>query len=257
MKVKVLLITIFLIILMNVISYAALDLIFSSEITLAPSSPNSGATVTFSVTFRSLNAAVTNMKIIGGIDGVQKFEKTYNSIPKNGMQTDSFSWTATEGSHKVFFTLDPAHTTADSNTANNTIEKQFNVSTGQNPSNSLNSIKALSKVYQLKPDLKVDSVVWSPLEDPKCGKKWRMGVIIVNDGKVAVTKSFTVALSIEGILVDDHVMNGLYPGQKVGFNYDWYIYNNAYVRVVADFHNTVDESKEDNNAKWPKVECVN
>lgn len=83
-----------------------------------------------------------------------------------------------------------------------------------------------------------------------------MNVILINDGKVAVSKPFTVAVSIQGILADDHTLNGLYPDQEVGFYYDWYIFKNAYVRIVADFHNVIDESKEDNNTAWPKIDCV-
>jgi subtilase family serine protease len=241
---------------LSLISHAALDLKFTTNITISPAAPKAGDTVTFKVTFKSEGAATANMKIVGGIDGVQKFERIYASIPANGTRTDSFTWTATEGSHKACFTLDPAHTTGDSNLGNNTTEKQFSVS-GSGDQNGITIDKhSFKQTYKLKPDLKVHEVIWQPLEEPKCGKKWRMGVILINDGKVPVPKPFTVAVSVQGILADDHKMNGLNPGQTAGFYFDWYIFNDAYVRIVADFHNDIDESKEDNNAMWPPVKCV-
>jgi hypothetical protein len=238
---------------MSLFSHAALDLKFTTAIGISPAAPGAGETVTFAVTFKSEGAASANMKIVGGIDGAQKFERVYASIPANGTRTDSFTWSATAGSHKAYFTLDPAHTAGDSNYGNNNIEKQFTVSGDQNVGPYYKQY--FKQTYKLKPDLKVHDVVWQPLEEPKCGKKWKMGVILINDGKVAVDKPFTVAVSIQGILVDDHKMNGLNPGQEAGFYYDWYIFNDAYVRIVADFHNDIDESREDNNAIWPPIKC--
>jgi hypothetical protein len=240
---------------LSLISHAALDLKFTTSMTISPAAPNAGQTVTFTVLFKSEGAAAANMKIIGGIDGAQKFERIYASIPANGTRTDSFTWIATAGSHKAYFTLDPSHTTGDSNFGNNTTEKQFSVS-GSGDQNVITIDKhSFKQTYKLKPDLKVHEVIWQPLEEPKCGKKWRMGVILINDGKVPVPKPFTVAVSVQGILADDHKMNGLNPGQTAGFYFDWYIFNDAYVRIVADFHNDIDEAREDNNAMWPPVKC--
>jgi subtilase family serine protease len=239
---------------MSLISHATLDLKFTTAVGMSPAAPTAGDTVTFTVTFKSEGAASANMKIVGGIDGAQKFERVYASIPANGTRTDSFTWIATAGNHTAYFNLDPAKSAGDSDYNNNSIEKQFSVTGEQNvkPFN----IHLPKQVYKIKPDLKVHDVVWQPLEEPKCGKKWRMGVILINDSKVAVNKPFTVAISIQGILADDHKMNGLNPGQEAGFNYDWYVINDAYVRIVADFHDDIDESREDNNAVWPPVKCT-
>jgi hypothetical protein len=237
----------------SLISSAALDLKFTSAISMSPAAPNAGETVTFTVTFKSEGGASANMKIVGGIDGAQKFERVYASIPANGTRTDSFTWTATAGNHTAYFTLDPAHTAGDSNYGNNSTEKQFSVSGDQNVGPYYRQYS--KKTYKLKPDLKVHDIVWQPLDDPKCGKEWRMGVILINDSKVPVTKPFRVAISIQGILAEDHLMNGLNAGQEAGFNYDWYVFNDAYVRIVVDFYNDIDEAREDNNAVWPEIKC--
>lgn len=115
---------------LSVLSYSALDLKFSSAISLSPAAPKVGDTVIFSVTFKSVGAAVTNMKIIGGVDGMQLFERVYVSIQANGSRTDSFTWTATGGNHTAFFTLDPNHTAGDSDYGNNHLEKPFAVTGG-------------------------------------------------------------------------------------------------------------------------------
>jgi len=237
---------------LSAMSFAALDLKFTTEITMSPAAPKAGDAVIFSVTLISDGAKVNNLKLIGGVDGTQIVEKIFAAIADGGTRTQNMTWTATAGSHKVWFELDPAHTAGDSNYNNNKIDKQFSVSGDQNVKTF--DIHSFKKTYKLKPDLRVFDVVWQPLEEPKCGKKWRMGVILINDSKVAVSKPFNVAVSIQGILADDHVMNGLNPGQKAGFNYDWYIFNDAYVRIVADFYDVIDESNE-YNAIWPPVKC--
>jgi subtilase family serine protease len=127
MKCKIYLITSFIFLTVATLSYAALDLKFTTAINLSPTSPTLGDTVTFSVTFKSEGAIVNNLKIIGGVDGAQLFQRIYASIPANGNRTDTFTWTATAGDHSVFFTLDPDKTAGDSNYNNNYLEKIFNV----------------------------------------------------------------------------------------------------------------------------------
>jgi hypothetical protein len=130
MKLKVKLVILLMLMSLSALSYAALDLKFSSAITLSPAAPNLGDTVIISVSFKSAGDAVTNMKIIGGIDGVQLYERDYASIQANGSRTDSFTWTAAGGNHTAFFTLDPNHTAGDSVYSNNHLEKPFTVTGG-------------------------------------------------------------------------------------------------------------------------------
>jgi hypothetical protein len=127
MKPRVCLAILLIVMSFSAFSYSALDLKFTSVLKLTPAAHNLGDVVTFQVTFQSSGAAVTNMKIVGGVDGVQLFERAYASISANGSRIDTFTWTATAGDHTAYFTLDPAKTTGDSDYTNNNIQKAFNV----------------------------------------------------------------------------------------------------------------------------------
>lgn len=127
MKTKVCLAVLLIVFSFSLFSFSAVDLKFTSAIILTPASPSLGDTVTIKVTFQAAGDIVTNMKIIGGVDGAQLFERTYGTIPANGSRTDTFTWTATAGDHTAFFTLDPAKTTGDADYTNNNIQKAFNV----------------------------------------------------------------------------------------------------------------------------------
>jgi len=115
---------------LSALSYSALDLKFTSAISLSPAAPKVGDSLTFTVSFKSEGSVSTNVKIVGGIDGVQSFERVYASIPANAVRTDTFTWVATGGNHTAFFTLDPNHTAGDSNYGNNHLEKPFTVTGG-------------------------------------------------------------------------------------------------------------------------------
>jgi subtilase family serine protease len=130
MKPKINLAILLMLMSLSVLSYAALDLKFSSVISLSPTAPKVGDTITFTVSFKSEGAMSTNVKIVGGIDGVQLYNRDYASISANGSRTDSFTWVATGGDHTAFFTVDPNHTAGDSNYGNNHLEKPITVTGG-------------------------------------------------------------------------------------------------------------------------------
>lgn len=268
MKLKMILLFLMMFLFISLFSFAALDLKFTSAVAMSPGDAKAGDTMTFSVSFRPEGAAVSNLKVIGGIDGVQKYERVFASVAANGTRTCSFTWTATAGSHKVFFTLDPLHTAGDSSYSNNGIEKQFAVTDDENvqfdpkipnseKKRKINfDIFSKDALFRFKPDLIVSQPTWSPLEEPKCNKKWRMWVKVKNVGQKMVPKNFKIAISVQGILASEMELgSGLQPGNEIGYYFDWYIINDAYVRIVADFYNVIDESNEENNALWPKVTC--
>jgi len=107
----------------SIFAVAALDVKFTTAIGQSPDPAVLWNEVTFTVSFKPSGGAVSNFKIIGGVDGTQIFERTYASILADKIKTDSFKWTATAGSHKVWFELDPSHTAGDSDYANNKVEK--------------------------------------------------------------------------------------------------------------------------------------
>jgi len=115
---------------LSLLSYAALDVKFTTGIAQSPNPASAGNTVTFTVSLISEGAIVNNLKLIGGVDGTQIVEKIFAGIAAGGTRTQTMTWTAIAGSHKVWFELDPAHTAADSNYDNNKAELPFTVTGG-------------------------------------------------------------------------------------------------------------------------------
>ena len=109
---------------------AALDLRFTTAITQHPDPANPGDEVMFYVNFKAVGADVTNMKIIGGIDGTQLLEATFPKILAGKSEQGFIQGTATAGSHTAWFELDPDHTCGDSNYGNNRVKKHFSVTEG-------------------------------------------------------------------------------------------------------------------------------
>jgi hypothetical protein len=130
MRLKIILSVGIILICSSVLVLAALDLRFTTAISQSPDPANEGDTVVFTVTFKTFGGAVDNLKITGGVDGTNIFERTYSHINADLPRTDSFSWIATAGSHTVWFELDPAHTCGDSNYNNNRVEKAITVNFG-------------------------------------------------------------------------------------------------------------------------------
>lgn len=115
----------------SIFSYSAPDLRFTSQILMKPTFPTMGHSLTFTVSFRPDQGPVTNLKVIGGVDGNQLYEHIFTSVPSSGDTKASFSWiamaTESDCCSTVWFELDPDHTTGDSNYNNNRIEKVVDV----------------------------------------------------------------------------------------------------------------------------------
>jgi hypothetical protein len=63
------------------LNITALDLKFNSGITKSPVIFYEGDVVTFTVNFISRGGIATNLKIIGGVDEAQAFERVFTSLP--------------------------------------------------------------------------------------------------------------------------------------------------------------------------------
>jgi hypothetical protein len=128
--------------------YGALDLKFTTAITMNPASPSAGANVTFSVKFIPSGAAVDNLKCTYGIGAATLGERVFAHINAGAVRELFFNWTAVAGSNKVWFNLDPEKKTSDVNFQNNYIEKSFTISGGGNDF----SISGISSLERAKPD---------------------------------------------------------------------------------------------------------
>jgi len=105
--------------------FALTDAQFSSAITYTPTTIVQGDTVTFTVNFKIIDEAVTDFNVEGGIDGAVLYTRTFASISAGATRTMSFTWTATAGSHIVFFRLDPGNNATESDEGNNQKELSF------------------------------------------------------------------------------------------------------------------------------------
>jgi subtilase family serine protease len=224
----------------SVFASAALDLAFTTVISQSPDPVAAGVEATFTVSFRTNGGAVTNLKIIGGVDGTQLFERTYASILADKTKTDYFTWTATAGNHTVWFELDPNHTCGDSNYANNRIEKAITVSGGE-PTG--------------KPDLRVSYIDVSP-KIFKSGSPITLSILVSNTGdvasspcKLAISKgagnlAFAV-LDVPAIEAHKHTY----------ITHQWHVDCDVNLRVTVDPTDIIDESNEVNNYATKKMTC--
>lgn len=220
--------------LFSALSFAALDLRFTTDITITPDPANTGNVVTFSVNWKNFGAAVDNMNIQGGVDGATLLNYTYAHLDSGVPQeTKTFTWTATGGSHTVWFELDPAHTCGDSNYANNRVEKTFTISGGSTD----------------KPDL-VPSVTITPAV-LKEGTAMLLAITVKNTGNAA-------SVPCNGILKEDGVQteSDTIPAISVGGKWTATVARtvkcNSKYEIIVDTANSNDESNEANNI-WTKT----
>jgi subtilase family serine protease len=217
----------------SIFALAALDLRFTTAISQTPDPANAGNTVTFTVSFKTFGDAVTNLKITGDVDGCGNFERTYASIDADKIRTDSFTWTATAGSHTVSFELDPDHTAGDSDYSNNRIVKVIVVSGG--PTGQAN----------LKP-----TVSYSPANF-NAGDSVTFTINVQNIG------SAPSPISMMGVYVDNAKVatydTGILPaGGSQSYTYQWTVICGKKIRFEVDIKGSVTESNEGDNY-WEKT----
>jgi len=217
----------------SVLALAALDLQFTTAISQAPDPASGGATVTFTVAFKTFGGAVTNMKITGGVDGVGIFERTYAGIAADKVRTDTFTWTATAGSHTAWFELDPTHACGDSDYSNNRVEKALTV--GGGPAG--------------QPDL-APVVTYTPT-DFAAGNIVAFTIKVNNNGTVASVAS-QVQMKKGATVLHTGNIAAIAAGGHATDTYNWTAECDAALTIKVDSSNTNVESNEGNNT-WSKT----
>jgi len=242
MKFKSFLYIVVIFLLSSVLGLAALDLNFTTAISQSPDPAGEGNVVAFTVSFKTFGGAVANLKITGGIDGAQIFERTYVSIAADKLRTDSFTWTATAGNHTVWFELDPAQTAGDSNYSNNKIEKAFVIQ---------------QTVPAGKPNLTI-SASYSPASVVN-GASIAFSATVTNNGN-ADSAPCKLGFFVFGGPQKVFDIPALTPGQNKNFTHNWIAEClqpcNTYVHFMADSTKIVDESDENDNI-WTKTSICN
>jgi len=230
MRFKVFLIIGVIFILSSVIALAALDLQFTTAISQSPDPASAGNVVTFTVAFKTVGGPVDNLKITGEVDGCGNFERTYAHINADLQRTNSFTWTATAGSHTVSFEIDPMHTCGDSNYTNNRVEKAITVG-GGGPAG--------------QPDL-VPVVTYNPATFA-AGNTVTFSIRVNNNG-TAPSNACQMTVKREGATIQTINLAAIPAGNHLDKSYAWAAECGTPLIVIkADSNNANTESNEDNN----------
>jgi hypothetical protein len=264
MKSRIYLSIIFILLCASIFAIADVDLKFSTDINMTPDPAVAGNTITFTVSFKPIGGAVDNLKIIGGVDDANIFERTYAHINADAQRTDSFTWTAVAGAHTAWFRLDPNHQAGDSDYTNNLIEKQLSISSSGGPnlpltgeiidgitsnSNKSNFKKPGDIMLPPKANLKIQSVTFpSNVAD---GANISYSVTVKNVGTAETSCAVTLKFLVSGAEIKNHVVPKLSPGETFTANGDWTAACasacNSKPSFKIDFYNLVDESNENDN----------
>jgi hypothetical protein len=221
----------------NVIAFAAVDLKFTTAITQSPDPASAGNVVTFTVSFKTFGGPVDNLKITGEVDGCGNFERTYAHINADLQRTDSFTWTATAGSHTVSFELDPMHTCGDSNYANNRIEKAITVG-GGGPAG--------------QPDLAL-VVTYDPTNFA-AGAGVTFSIRVNNNG-TAASNACEMTVKKGGVTSVTIPLAAIPAGNHLDKGYAWPAECNAVIEFKADSNSANAESNEGNNTWSHTMAC--
>jgi subtilase family serine protease len=215
----------------SALALGALDLKFTTAIAQSPDPANAGNTVTFTVSFKTFGGAVDNLKVTGGVDGANIYERTYSHINADLQRTDSFTWTATAGSHTVWFELDPAHTCGDSNYSNNRIEKAFTVS-GGSPG---------------QPNLTVTGCVTEPSKYNN-GDEVLFRFTIKNIGDAQAPVPSYADIMLDSTLRSHILLPAMGPGWTNDYTFSYTVKIPSTVTITADSTSLITESNENDNS---------
>jgi subtilase family serine protease len=237
----------------SILALAALDLTFTTSISQTPDPATAGSAVTFTVSFKTIGGPADNLKITGGVDGSGILERTYAHINAGLQRTDTFTWTATAGSHTVWFELDPMHTCGDSNYSNNRVEKAITVG-GSNSGNS-NADRALTvKSFAAKPDL-VPVVTYSPAHFT-AGDTVVFSIQVNNNGVAASTDNVMRLRKAGDALVYTQIPV-IAAGGHWDYTYSWTAECDATHPIILELdpYNACKESNENNNIWFHTLAC--
>jgi len=260
---KLVKITIFLAIVSIASFLSAANIMWNAGISNNPAAPVVGQVVTFTATFTVNPGPADNIRVIGGVDGVNIYDRRWaRSFATNASQRINFTWTATAGNHRAFFTVDPDNVVRETNETDNTTEVNFNVSaTGTVVYEANNNIAPVEMFNSNRPDLIIDSLSWLPL-DIQNGETVVFTARVVNQGNRGTLRDFKVIFRImyvnpnQTVEIGEGHVGALGPGQtmnvklKVQFNatdISWLTPTNVLINAEADGYHVINETNENNN----------
>ena len=241
-------------------SLYALDLRFSGTISMSPETPGVGDTITFAVNFISADGASVNLKVVGGVDSAEVYERTFANVPAGATRTISFTWPSTAGDHTAWFELDPDRSLRETDLTNNRIEISFNggapltadlvVSLAKFTQDTSNP----NKMFYTVKFTNLGTACISAFDWKMYGKAIGAGVDLCKtcpNGRYAAVHPLCALSAGEdkthyGFFLKSDYRNTIIEecgreGVRVKYKY----YNHAYFRV--DYNNKIDETRENNN----------
>jgi hypothetical protein len=217
---------------------AATNPCWSVAISSSPSPAYAGDTMTFSARLWVKFEAVTNLRVIGVVDGVRIYDNTFASLAAGATRNISFTWPATLGDHTAYFQIDPDDTVAEVGTDNLT-EMAF-------------SIGARPPAIPLNIYFSSNSIAPDPLYS---GDESLIHYAIFLPDPITTPVTVTVAFRVNGtqIATRTHTL-----GARGGADdqFIWNVVCGANLEVILDPLNAIVETNETDNSWTYSVVCA-
>ncbi len=204
------------------------DLIVQS-ITWTPEHPSVGDTVTFTVTIKNQgNGDAASSKVYYFVDESQRGYDSVYSLNAGEATTETFTWTAEEGTHLIRAVSDYTNVVTESDESNNE--------------------KTITYSATALPDLIIQSIDMTP-EKPEAGDSVTFAVTVINHG-AGDAGSSKVYYFIDNIQQDYDSVYALSAGSTTTETFSWTMTEDSHVfKAFIDYDNEVPESNEENNEK--------
>ena len=214
------------------------DLIIQ-DISLSPSNPKEGETVTFTVKTKNQGSENAGGFYVGYYVDGSYYDRDYvSSLSAGSTTTTSFSWTADCGNHAIKAVADCYSDVEESNEGNNDRTEYINI--------------------PCKPDLIVQDISWSP-SNPTENDRINFSARITNQGN-ADAKSCLIKFSIPNVYAIAEEIPRLNAGESkivevkgVGVKLPCGYYT---LIATVDSNDDIDESNEGNNQRIETVNIV-
>jgi len=204
-----------------------------------PAAPRPGETVTITGTVSLNHGTMTSVLVRGGVDGTRLYNYRIPILEVGDMVELSFTWTATEGLHTLWFAIDPTHEQTDANRDGDRWEQV---------------IRPRHLAY---PDLQFGMSSFSVTPSTfEAGETVTFHYGISNIGGSNATETFDVGLRVDGTIVQRHTYTGMEAGRGAVNDFIWTAVCGVNVEIVADCDGVVTEVNETNNVMDDdRLEC--
>ncbi|GAI83998.1 unnamed protein product, partial [marine sediment metagenome] len=213
---------------MVIYSVTSLSDLLIEGITLSPSHPLMGDTVTFNVVIKNQGAGKSAYsRVAFYIDDIYLAFDSVNPIGPGATATKTFTWKAQAGSHTIKVVADSNHNVTESDETNNEKTVTFSI---------------------LAPDLIIETITWLPA-GPSKGDTVTFGVTIKNQGNGRANNS-RVYFYIDDSSRGYQEVPRIDAGATATKTFTWIAHAGSHsIKAIVDKGGWVIESDENNNEK--------